>query len=134
MAYANTKKHTDVSGSNSGELILVVYERIFDNLKQGQREFALGNWGIQPLTTASELIDLGLLGCLDYAKGGEVAENLAVIYGWCLKTILQARVNKSVEKIQEVIDVLTPIHEGWLTLIPAKLERGPNQYPQAVNL
>jgi hypothetical protein len=37
-----------------------------------------------------------------------------------LTSILQARLKKSPDLIQKVIDVLTPLYEGWLGVIPKK--------------
>jgi flagellar protein FliS len=115
-AYANTKNLTDVNASNSLELILVVYERIFEHLKVGQIEFSENRYGIEPLSQATDLISIGLQACLDYEKGKEVASNLNQIYTWCISNIFKARATKSVELLQEVIDVLTPIYEGWSEL------------------
>ena len=44
--------------------------------------------------------------------------NLGAIYEWSLREIIMGRVERSPEKIQEVIDVLTPLYEAWLTLAP----------------
>jgi flagellar protein FliS len=117
-AYANTKSETDVSSSSSPELILVVYERLFDHLKAGKKELEAGRYGIEPFSKASDLINIGLLASLDTDKGGDVANNLSLIYNWSLTSILQARIKKSPEMIQKVIDVLIPIYEGWSTIIP----------------
>ena len=117
-AYANTKSETDVSSSSSPELILVVYERLFDHLKAGKKELEAGRYGIVPFSKASDLINIGLLASLDMDKGAPIAENLRLIYNWALTNILQARLKKSPDLIQKVIDVLTPLYEGWLGVIP----------------
>ena len=119
-AYANTKSETDVSSSSSPELILVVYERLFDHLKAGKKELETGRYGIEPFSKASDLINIGLLSCLDMEKGQAIADNLRLIYNWALTSILQARLKKSPDLIQKVIDVLTPLYEGWLGVIPKK--------------
>jgi flagellar protein FliS len=119
-AYANTKSETDVSSSSSPELILVVYERLFDHLKAGKKELEAGGYGIEPFSKASDLINIGLLSCLDMEKGQAIADNLRLIYNWALTSILQARLKKSPDLIQKVIDVLTPLYEGWLGVIPKK--------------
>ena len=109
-AYATTKSETDVMASSSPELILVVFDRLFDHLKAGKNELEAGRYGIEYFTKASDLISLGLV----------IARNLHAIYRWALNTILQARLRKSPEMIQEVINILTPIYEGWMTIIPHK--------------
>jgi flagellin-specific chaperone FliS len=53
-------------------------------------------------------------------KGQAIADNLRLIYNWALTSILQARLKKSPDLIQKVIDVLTPLYEGWLGVIPKK--------------
>ena len=71
-----------------------------------------------PFSKASDLINIGLLASLDMDKGAPIAENLRLIYNWALTNILQARLKKSPDLIQKVIDVLTPLYEGWLGVIP----------------
>jgi flagellar protein FliS len=117
-AYATTKSNTDVMASNSPELILVVFDRLFDHLKSGKAELEAGGYGIEYFSKASDLISLGLVIALDKEKGGEIARNLDAIYRWSLNTILQARLKKSPELIQEVINVLTPVYQGWMAINP----------------
>jgi len=38
-----------------------------------------------------------------------------------LREIISARASKSAEKIQGVIDVLTPLYEAWLELSPKEM-------------
>jgi flagellar protein FliS len=118
MRYATNDVETGVHSSNSQQLIVLLYERLFDHLKIGKKELENGRYGIESFTKATELIQQGLLACLDYKGGAEVAQNLGAIYEWSLREIINARVTKSPEKIQEVLDVLTPLHEAWISLAP----------------
>ena len=118
MRYATNDVETGVHSSNSQQLIVLLYERLFDHLKIGKKELENGRYGIESFTKATELIQQGLLACLDYKDGAEVAQNLGAIYEWSLREIINARVTKSPEKIQEVLDVLTPLYEAWISLAP----------------
>jgi flagellar protein FliS len=118
MRYATNDVETGVHSSNSQELIVLIYERLFDHLKIGKKELEVGNYGIETFTKASELIQQGLLACIDYKEGGDIAQSLGAIYEWSLREIINARVTKSPEKIQEVLDVLTPLYEAWISLAP----------------
>ena len=118
MRYATNDVETGVHSSNSQQLIVLLYERLFDHLKIGKKELENGRYGIESFTKATELIQQGLLACLDYKGGAEVAQNLGAIYQWSLREIINARVTKSPEKIQEVLDVLTPLYEAWISLAP----------------
>jgi flagellar protein FliS len=116
--YANNDAETGVNSLSSGQLIVLIYERVFDNLKLGKHALENGQHGVEAFNKAHDLIQQGLLACLDFKAGAEVAQNLGAIYEWSLREIINARVTKSPEKIQEVLDVLTPLYEAWVSLAP----------------
>ena len=117
-AYAANEVLTGVHGSDAGQLIVLVYERVFDHLKLAKNALENGDYGIESFTKAHDLIQQGLLACLDYEGGGEVAMSLGAIYEWVLREMLSARLSKSPEKVQEIIDIMTPLYEAWLVLAP----------------
>jgi len=117
-AYANNEVDSRIISSDSGQLVVLVFERVLDNLKIGKGALENGEYGIESFTKAHDLIQQGLLACLDYSAGKEIAMNLGAIYEWSLREIVKGRVEKSSQKIQEVIDVLTPLYEAWLNLAP----------------
>jgi flagellar protein FliS len=116
--YAATQIETGVVGAVSSQLVILVYERLFDHLKIGQKELESGRYGIESFTKAHDLIQQGLIACLDYKNGGDIAQSLGAIYQWSLREIIKARASKSPEKIQEVLDVLSPLYEAWISLAP----------------
>ena len=117
-AYAHNEVDGGVIESNPGDLVVLVYERILDHLKVGKHAFENGQYGVEPFSKANDLIQQGLLACLDVSSGEEIALNLGAIYEWSLREIIKGRAEGSPEKIQEVIDVLTPLYEAWLSLAP----------------
>ena len=119
--YANKDAETGVDALNSGQLIVLIYERVFDNLKLGKHALENGQHGVEVFTKAHDLIQQGLLACLDFKAGAEVAQNLGAIYEWSLREIINARVSHSPEKVQEILDVLTPLYEAWISLAPKEL-------------
>jgi flagellar protein FliS len=116
--YAENNTHTSVVSADSGQLIVLVYERIFDHLKLAKLALESGQYAIEPFTKAHDLMQQGLLACLDYQNGGDVAQSLGAVYEWALREILNARLTKSPAKVQEVLDVLAPLYEAWLALAP----------------
>jgi flagellar biosynthetic protein FliS len=94
-------------------------KKIFDHLRMGKKEIQNGKYGIESFTKAQELINHGLLATLDYKNGGEIAQNLKVLYEWSLTELILARVGRSEEKVQSVIDVLTNLYEGWCSMNPS---------------
>lgn len=117
-AYAATEAFTGVNASDPGQLIVLVYQRVFDHLNKGKKALEDGGYGIESFTKAHDLIQQGLLACLDYETGGEVAQSLGAVYEWSLRELIAARSAKSPERIQEIINVLTPLYEAWSALAP----------------
>jgi flagellar protein FliS len=139
-AYAATEAFTGVNASDPGQLIVLVYQRVFDHLNMGKKALEAGDYGIESFTKAHDLIQQGLLACLDYNTGGEVAQSLGAVYEWSLRELISARSAKSPERIQEIIDVLTPLYEAWLALAPNEFvpalnsaELNTDSYQRAVN-
>ena len=116
--YAENNNHTGVISADSGQIIVLVYERVFDHLRVGKQALEKGEYAIEAFTKAHDLIQQGLLACLDYEGGVDVAQNLGAIYEWALREIIAARSVGSAERIQGVIDVLHPLYEAWLALAP----------------
>lgn len=79
-AYASNQVQTGVASSSPGSLIILVYERLFDHLKVGKLAMERGDYGMESFTKAHDLIQQGLLACLDFKEGGEIAQSLAAVY------------------------------------------------------
>jgi len=115
-AYSNNQVETDISEADPIKLILLVYDKIFENLRLGKIEISEDKHGIEYFTKASDLINSGLLIALDLNKGGKIAEELDLIYRWALRKLILARIEKSTDMIDEIISVLAPLHEAWLII------------------
>lgn len=64
------------------------------------------------LNKASEIV-VTLKGSLDHEKGGEIAENLDALYDYVLRTIVTANRENDSVKIQEVMDLIGQVKQGW---------------------
>ena len=87
----------------------------------GKREFESGGYAIEILSSAHDILQKGLLACLDYEAGGQIALSLGAIYEWALRELIAARLEKSPTKLEEIIQVLTPLYEAWLELAPKEM-------------
>jgi len=112
-AYAATQRETGVSSARPIDLVVMVYARLLDHLRSAQLQMAEGTDATESLTKAIELITTGLEACLDKAQGGEIAENLSVIYDWANREIMLSRLRRDSEKLQGVINALQPLSEAW---------------------
>ena len=115
-AYASNENHGGVISSEPSELVVLVYERILDHLKVGKKMLEDGDYGVDQFTKANDLIQKGLLACLDHENGGDISLNLGAIYEWSLREVVKGRLDKSPERIASVIEVLTPLYEAWIGL------------------
>jgi flagellar protein FliS len=106
-AYKSTEIATSVNSANTNELILLVYERVLENLRLGKKELENNRPGIEEFTMVNELINLGLLASLNDQKGGEIAKNLRNIYLWAMHSIVEARL----KELRGLID--EPKKGGW---------------------
>lgn len=66
----------------------------------------------QHLNKATEIV-VGLKGSLDLEQGGEVAANLDALYDYMLRSIMNANRENDAEKIQEVMNLMLEIKQGW---------------------
>ncbi len=113
QAYAATQRETGVSSARPIDLVVMVYERLLDHLKSAQLQMGEGADPTESLTKAIDLITTGLEACLDKVQGGEIAENLAVIYDWANREIMLARLRRDASMLQGVINALQPLAEAW---------------------
>ena len=131
-AYAATQRETSVSSAKPVELVAMVYQRLLDHLQTGKAQMAAGEDSSESFTKAIDLITTGLESCLDKEKGGEIAQNLALIYDWAGKEIIRARLRRDPEMIQGVINAFVPLAEAWLEHAGQKDESFASKYLQPV--
>jgi flagellar protein FliS len=112
-------KRVITTTSSPGELLLALYAGLFRFLRGARQCLERGQ-----RSAASELLSPAhkIVGELDLALDAKVAPelcaNLSGVYGFCMDRILQASVRGSIEAVDEVIRVLTPLHEAWLVAVP----------------
>lgn len=74
------------------------------------------------LNKATEIV-VGLKGSLDLEQGGEVAANLDALYDYMLRSIMSANSQNDVDKVQEVMNLMLEIKQGWAEM-PTEIQIG----------
>lgn len=96
------------------DLLVKTYEEILSLLNIAK--FALRETDIktkaESITKVTDAI-LVLKASLDKESGREIAENLDKLYDFCIEELLKANTLNKGEHIQNIIEVLTPIYEGF---------------------
>ena len=112
-AYKNIAAQTAVTEASPVELIVLVYKRLLDNLRMAQKAMEEGKENAEYISRALDLIQKGLAAALDHEKGGEIAQNLAALYDWSLREILQARLKNNPLLLSGVIEVFKDLESAW---------------------
>ncbi|PHS19782.1 MAG: flagellar export chaperone FliS [Kangiella sp.] len=55
----------------------------------------------------------GLRSSLDMKKGGEISKNLDDLYEYCVTTLMEANSKNDLAKLDNVLQVMKTIKEGW---------------------
>jgi flagellar protein FliS len=114
MKAISAYQETAVSTQTGGRLVVLLYEGAIKFLKQAKREMEAGNFAAKGefINKASAIIN-ELDACLDMDRGGEVAENLRRLYRFMLRHLAEANVQRDLVRLQDVIDCLADLNEGW---------------------
>jgi flagellar protein FliS len=114
--YRNLAVQTAVSESTPLELILMVYRRLIDNLRQAQMAMQEGRDDSEYIGKSIDLIQKGLAAALDQEKGGEIARNLSQLYDWAIREMLRARLKRDPDLLTGVIEVIKNLQSAWIEI------------------
>jgi len=64
------------------------------------------------IARASRIV-VGLQGSLDFAKGGELAQNLNDLYSYVTRRLIYANANNDMAVLQEIHGLMTEIRSAW---------------------
>ena len=64
-----------------------------------------------------------LMNTLDREKGGEIATNLYSLYDFMNRQLIEANVNKDVEKIEVVEDMMMELLDSWKQITGGKKQK-----------
>jgi flagellar protein FliS len=105
--------------STPGELLLALYDGLFRFL--GQAKVCLQ---AKQMPRARELLSKSyailseLYIALDHSVFPELCANLEALYGFAMDRVTQASRKGTIEPIDDVIRVLTPLREAWQVAVP----------------
>jgi flagellar protein FliS len=110
---AETYRRVEVTTAGRGRLVVLLYEALLKNLKQGRVALAVHNMerANRHLVRAQEI--LNELACSLDPGAGPVTQNLFALYQYCNGQLLRANVRKEPQLVDQVISILTPLFEAW---------------------
>ena len=113
-AYDELASKSIVMGASSHGLVALLFQE-FDSSLQAA-EFYADQDDVasmrEKISKASKILG-GLQGSIDVDKGGEIAANLAELYRFCIRELLNANINADKKIITSVRSLITPIQQAW---------------------
>jgi len=107
-------QETAVLTQDKGKLIVMLYEGAIKFLMLGINEIEASNYEQKNIyfNKAWDIIN-ELNVSLDMDAGGEIAANLRKLYAFMLTHISNANIKNDKRAVQEVIDMMRELKEGW---------------------
>ena len=113
-AYDELASKSIVMGASSHGLVALLFQE-FDSSLQAA-EFYADQDDVasmrEKIGKASKILG-GLQGSIDVEKGGEIAVNLAELYRFCIRELLNANINADKKIITSVRNLIAPIQQAW---------------------
>ena len=113
-AYDELASKSIVMGASSHGLVALLFQE-FDSSLQAA-EFYADQDDVasmrEKIGKASKILG-GLQGSIDVDKGGEIAANLAELYRFCLRELINANINADKKIITSVRNLIAPIQQAW---------------------
>lgn len=97
------------------ELVLLLTDGLLDELARARAHIVARRYE-QKAASIDKCVEIinGLSSSLDFEQGGEVVENLARLYEFCAAHLHGAGIKLDPAMIDEVVQVMTTIRNGWL--------------------
>ena len=108
--YAKTKIQT----ATSGDLVIMLYQGCIKFMRLAKKSMEQGDiQNTNNYLIRSQDIIMELLTTLDNEKGDEVAQNLAALYEYLHRELVQANLKKDPERIDQVEEIMLELLEAW---------------------
>lgn len=116
--YRAVDLESQVTEADGHRLVQLLFDGAIERIQAAKTALEAGN-----LVRKGELIGKavtilgGLRETLDFEAGGELAENLDLLYGYMQKRLLEAHVKNQPEGLAEVIGLLQPLADAWRNIL-----------------
>lgn len=114
-AYKTVGAQSSVDGADAHQLIVLVFDGLLQAVNAARGALTRGEVALkgEQIQRAVRLLEEGLKGGLDMARGGELAGQLRALYDYCIERLTLANLRNDGEALAEVVRLVTPVAEGW---------------------
>lgn len=119
-AYRKVSVETGLEQANPHHLVDMLFEGLLSSVGAARVSLARGDIKskCQHILNAVRILEEGLKCSLNLADGGELAVNLQRLYEYCVVRLTQANARNDDSALLEVIQVITPVAQGWKEIGP----------------
>ena len=120
-------KQVQVKTANKGKLVIMLYQGCVKFLRLAKKSITeekiedANNYIIRSQDIIRELMNT-----LDMEKGGEIANNLYQLYDFMNRKLIEANVNKDIEKIEVVEDMMLELLDSWKQIVQGQNKKTKN--------
>lgn len=131
MAYGNQAqeyRRNAILGASPAQLVVMLYDGALRFIEAGRLAMRAKDLSVQNdrLLRAQRIVS-ELLATLDHEQGGELATNLAGLYGFVLDRLMQANIEDREEPLDQAAKTLQELREAWVHLaasVPTPAQAG----------
>ncbi len=109
---------TQITTTNQGELLLMLYAGAIKFLAQAKEEIEKKNYAEKGMLISKAMdIIAELDGSLNMEKGGELSKNLHQLYMFCNSHLLKASIKMNAKFVDDVINILEGLRSAYAQVI-----------------
>ncbi|MDR5615829.1 flagellar export chaperone FliS [Arsenophonus sp.] len=116
--YAQVDIESQVLNASPYQLVQILFDGALSALKRAVIYIEQNNiqQKSRAISKAVAIINEGLNSGVDLEHGGEIAENISLLYDYMIRQLLYANLYNDVDRIQQVIKLLTDSADTWAQL------------------
>lgn len=118
-SYRGVSVETGLTEASPHRLIAMLYDGAIEAMQKALHALATNDIAArgEAITKAIRILTEGLKASLD-SRGGEITANLASLYDYACSRLLHANLKADGAAIQEVIQLISQLRDGWRGIAP----------------
>lgn len=116
MSYAAVSRYqqNDVANMSPARQVVFLYGHVLASLRQASRHLAQKDIEARERSMSKARDILSELLCtLDFEQGGQIAKNLAGLYGWFIDETFQIEATRDAARLTRLIGLVAELHGAW---------------------
>ncbi len=119
-AYRQVSVDSDALAASPHQLVLMLYDGALQAVAAARTQLQVGNieGKGKSIARAIEIVGSGLAASLDQAAGGQIAANLASLYDYIVRLLVNANIANDQRKLEEAATLLGQMRDTWVAIGP----------------